>query len=82
MGAARQTVPFRPVTLKPHRIWGRAARPSPAGTLRVWVVDEEVELELAWKHGVHGLVTNRPKWAQSQVQSWYEEACAREGNRF
>jgi len=48
----------------------------------VWVVDEDVELELAWKHGVHGLVTNRPKWAQSQVLSWYEEACAREGNRF
>tara|TARA_B100000768_G_scaffold172093_1_gene180009 strand:- start:179 stop:481 length:303 start_codon:yes stop_codon:yes gene_type:complete len=48
----------------------------------VWVVDEDAELELAWKHGVHGLVTNRPKWAQSQVLSWYEEACAREGNRF
>jgi len=48
----------------------------------VWVVDEEAALELAWKHSVHGLVTNRPKWAQSQVQSWYDEACAREGNRF
>ena len=45
----------------------------------VWVVDEDAELERAWRLGVHGLVTNRPKWAQSQVESWYEEACAREG---
>lgn len=48
----------------------------------VWVVDEDAELERAWRLGVHGLVTNRPKWAQSQVQSWYEEACAREGTGF
>ena len=45
----------------------------------VWVVDEDAELERAWRLGVHGLVTNRPKRAQSQVESWYEEACAREG---
>ena len=48
----------------------------------VWVVDEDAELERAWRLGVHGLVTNRPKWAQSQVQSWYEEACARESKGF
>lgn len=48
----------------------------------VWVVDDEATLELAWKQGVHGLVTNRPKWAQSQVQSWHEEACAHEEAPF
>ena len=48
----------------------------------VWVVDDEGALELAWRLGVHGLVTNRPKWVQSQVQSWHEEACAHEGAPF
>ena len=47
----------------------------------VWVVDDEAALELAWRLEVHGLVTNRPKWAQSQIESWYEEACARDGAR-
>ena len=45
----------------------------------VWVVDDEEALELAWRLEVDGLVTNRPKWAHSQVLAWYDEACAREG---
>ena len=39
----------------------------------------EEALERSYRLGVHGLVTNRPKWAFSQVRAWHAEACARDG---
>ena len=56
-----------------------AASREEARPVSVWVVDDEEALERSYRLGVHGLVTNRPKWAFSQVRAWHAEACARDG---
>lgn len=56
-----------------------AAATQEARPVSVWVVDDEEALERSYTLGVHGLVTNRPKWAFSQVRTWHAEACARDG---
>lgn len=41
--------------------------------LAVWVCDQEAELRTVWDIGVDDVVTNRPLWARSMLESWAKE---------
>ena len=43
--------------------------------LVVWVIDDEPTLRLALAAGVHGVITNQPRWANEVLRAWHSQRC-------